>query len=438
MMRALDPQAVHNLRRWQDLGEPLRWVERHRGQWSHDDWLHLLGDLVRSDFWPLDPDAVGQVLEESRRMWRNLRRWQQSGQAKRWVDERQGRWNHDDWLDLLAVLRASPFWPLDPASVGAVLEELKEEWDNLRRWEHSGEPRRWVELHQGKWDDADWLDLWKTLQQSGCWPLDPEEARKVLQRVTAEWWNLRRWQSSAQPRIWVELHHGQWGHDDWLGLLGVLRRSQFWPLDPEAVGHSLEEARRRYWNLRRWQDSGEAQHWLDRHQGEWTEDDWLALLQDLERAGFWPIEPTVLLGLLEQMQEEARNLRRWQLSGEPLRWIDAHQGRWNHADWLQLLQTLRASPFWPMLPTAIGDLLRKLNAQWWNLRRWRLSGLAAQWVAARQGHWSHADWLELLASLQRSELWPMDLGALARVLDEVQGEWRNHSRRPPPTVSEAA
>jgi hypothetical protein len=438
MMRALDPQTTHNLHRWQELGEPFRWVQAHRGRWTHDDWLHLLGNLVRSDFWPLDPDAVGQALEQSRRQWRNLRRWELSGQPRRWVDDRQGEWGHEDWLALLESLRQSPYWPLDPASVGAVLEELKNEWRNLREWQRSGEPRRWVEAHEGQWDEDDWLELCEGLQRSAHWPLDTEAARRVLQRVTAQWCNLRRWQGSGQPRIWVEVHKGEWGHDDWLALLDVLRRSQYWPLDPEAVGAVLEETKRRYWNLRRWQSSGAARRWLEAHGKHWGEDDWLRLLQELERTGFWPIDPGVLVAVLEEMREEAHNLQRWQASGEALRWIEARQGHWSHDDWLDLLEALRATPFWPMDPAAMGDVLRQLNIQWWNLRRWRRSGLATLWVASHQGRWNHADWMDLVSALQRSELWPMDLAALSGVLEEARAEWRSLARRPPPTAQEAA
>jgi hypothetical protein len=65
-------------------------------------------------------------------------------------------------------------------------------------------------------------------------PLDPKG-------VAAE--NLRRWQESGQPRLWVEAHRGRWDHADWLALLKTLRGSAFWPLDPEAVGRLLEQMR---------------------------------------------------------------------------------------------------------------------------------------------------------------------------------------------------
>jgi hypothetical protein len=38
-------------------------VLSHNYSWNHDDWLTLLRDLESSEFWPLDPEKVGCVLE---------------------------------------------------------------------------------------------------------------------------------------------------------------------------------------------------------------------------------------------------------------------------------------------------------------------------------------------------------------------------------------
>jgi hypothetical protein len=62
----------------------------------------------------------------------NLKRWQASGQARAWVMAHNGRWDHDDWLALLEELARSPFWPMEPDAVGRVLEELKKEQLNGR------------------------------------------------------------------------------------------------------------------------------------------------------------------------------------------------------------------------------------------------------------------------------------------------------------------
>jgi hypothetical protein len=58
----------------------------------------------------------------------NLRLWRESGEARAWVEARQGRWNHQDWLALLESLRRSRFWPMHPDAIGRALEDLKREW----------------------------------------------------------------------------------------------------------------------------------------------------------------------------------------------------------------------------------------------------------------------------------------------------------------------
>ncbi len=58
--------------------------------------------------------------------------------------------------------------------------------------------------------------------------------------------NLRRWRDSGRPRAWVEAHQGQWGHGEWLALLEELKRSSYWPMQPDAVGAALEEAKREW------------------------------------------------------------------------------------------------------------------------------------------------------------------------------------------------
>ncbi len=53
--------------------------------------------------------------------------------------------------------------------------------------------------------------------------------------------NLNRWRASGKARAWVEARNGHWNHEDWLRLLEELRTSEFWPLDAEAIGRTLEE-----------------------------------------------------------------------------------------------------------------------------------------------------------------------------------------------------
>jgi hypothetical protein len=59
----------------------------------------------------------------------NLERWIASSEPETWVREHVNGWNHDDWLELLARLRESEYWPMEEDSVGLHLEGLR---DSLR------------------------------------------------------------------------------------------------------------------------------------------------------------------------------------------------------------------------------------------------------------------------------------------------------------------
>jgi hypothetical protein len=69
----------------------------------------------------------GAIAEAQKRA-ANLANWCLSGAPRQWMEDRGGQWNHDDWLGLLDQLSASEFWPMNPDEVGAVLERLKREY----------------------------------------------------------------------------------------------------------------------------------------------------------------------------------------------------------------------------------------------------------------------------------------------------------------------
>jgi hypothetical protein len=277
------------------------------------------------------------------------------------VDSRSGQWDHRDWLMLLGNLRHTEFWPMDLEQIGAVLEALKREKTNLRRWLDSGQARLWVESHRGRWGHADWLALLEMLRQSELWPVQPEAVGRVLEGLRRQWWNLRLWEDSGQPRHWVEAHGGAWGHDDWLALVDALQQSEFWPLDLAAAGAVLEGLKERYWNLRRWRESGQAQRWVESQRGAWCHAEWLEFMNRLRQSEFWPLQPGAVGRVLEELRTEWRNLRRWQESGGPQFWVSARGGRWEYDDWLALLEDLRRSDFWPLPADAVGRVLEALK-----------------------------------------------------------------------------
>ncbi len=83
--------------------------------------------------------------------------------------------------------------------------------------------------------------------------------------------------------------------------------------------------------------------------------------QALAPAPSRPAAPTVPV--------EEENLRRWRESGEPHAWVGARQAKWDHQDWLALLESLRRSRFWPMSPEAVGLLLEEIKRDWVNRRK---------------------------------------------------------------------
>jgi tRNA A-37 threonylcarbamoyl transferase component Bud32 len=69
VMAMLDPakelaqHRAENLRRWKDSLEPRAWVVARRGRWNQDERRSLLETLQRSNYWPMDANAVDGVLE---------------------------------------------------------------------------------------------------------------------------------------------------------------------------------------------------------------------------------------------------------------------------------------------------------------------------------------------------------------------------------------
>jgi hypothetical protein len=362
MSDPIDRKLNENLRRWQESGQPQLWCAAHRGAWNHEDWLTLVGSLWWSEYWPMEPAAVRAVLEDVSRPW-NLKRWQESSAPWRWIESHHGIWGHDDWLALLESLRQSEFWPLDPAEAGCWLESLVPLWSNLERWKQSGLPARWVEARQGVWSHADWLGLLDTLRQSEYWPLDPIRVGETLEALKRNYHNLIRWERSGHPRRWIEVRRGNWDESAWQSLLTALRTSEYWPLDASSVNRVLECHQREWWNLERWRESGLARRWVEVHDGRWNHDDWLELLASLRATGYWPVDPDAVGGLLEETRTEWSNLRDWEASGQPQAWIDAQPRGWGDAALDALFESLWQTEFWPLDTRSVQVLLQRLETQ---------------------------------------------------------------------------
>lgn len=297
--------AKEHLRRWRS-GQARAWVEARRGRWDHVQWLALLGQLRRQGWVGLDPYEVGQVLERCKREYHNLRRWRDSGESWRWVEARRGRWAHHDWMTLLAGLQC---WlgPIDPDALAELLEEHRRTYQDLQRWIATDHPALWVEARQGEWDHAAWLELLAALKRIGFGHLPVEVVGQTLEGCKRAYWQLRRWEESGEPYRWVEAHRGRWTPSQWEQLLAGLERSPFGPLDAAAAAVVVERARRRYEDLRRWRLSGAALVWVSERGGTWDEEDFADLLGSMTDE----VEPAALRELLEETAEEYAGVQRW-------------------------------------------------------------------------------------------------------------------------------
>lgn len=64
----------------------------------------------------------------------NLERWKSSGEPEAWVRKHLQGWNHNDWLEFLASLHRSQYWPMDEATIGRHLETLREQLTSAYEW----------------------------------------------------------------------------------------------------------------------------------------------------------------------------------------------------------------------------------------------------------------------------------------------------------------
>ena len=77
-----------NLRRWQESGDPYRWVWGCAGAWTVEDYAILLADLRAGSYWPMIEDDVVITLDKTRKLYGDLERWHLLGdQAQSQIDQ---------------------------------------------------------------------------------------------------------------------------------------------------------------------------------------------------------------------------------------------------------------------------------------------------------------------------------------------------------------
>ena len=61
----LSPEET-NIRKLSRSSIPMNFVKKQNGAWNHQDWLNFLEYLKSKNYFPIDTDRVGLLLEEKK------------------------------------------------------------------------------------------------------------------------------------------------------------------------------------------------------------------------------------------------------------------------------------------------------------------------------------------------------------------------------------
>jgi ankyrin repeat protein len=86
--------------------------------------------------WPINP-----ATRTSKSRDENLRSWERSGVPKKWVGDLGGQWTHSNYLDLLTSLRRSEFWPMNLPEIWALLVTFRNDLNQAKKDTDPGCPR---------------------------------------------------------------------------------------------------------------------------------------------------------------------------------------------------------------------------------------------------------------------------------------------------------
>lgn len=65
MAKALS-KPESNLKKLTKSPIPMNFVKKHNATWNHQDWLNFLDYLKEKNYFPIDTDKVGLLLEEKK------------------------------------------------------------------------------------------------------------------------------------------------------------------------------------------------------------------------------------------------------------------------------------------------------------------------------------------------------------------------------------
>ena len=62
-------KAESNLKKLRRSPIPMTFVKKQKGSWNHQDWLGFLAYLEEKQYFPIDTDKVGLLLEEKKKQY---------------------------------------------------------------------------------------------------------------------------------------------------------------------------------------------------------------------------------------------------------------------------------------------------------------------------------------------------------------------------------
>ena len=62
-------KAESNLKKLRRSPIPMTFVKRQKGSWNHQNWLDFLAYLEEKQYFPIDTDKVGLLLEEKKKQY---------------------------------------------------------------------------------------------------------------------------------------------------------------------------------------------------------------------------------------------------------------------------------------------------------------------------------------------------------------------------------
>ena len=62
-------KADANLKKLRKSPIPMNFVKKQKGSWNHQDWLDFLKNLEEKQYFPIDTDKVGLILEEKKKQY---------------------------------------------------------------------------------------------------------------------------------------------------------------------------------------------------------------------------------------------------------------------------------------------------------------------------------------------------------------------------------